>query len=94
MVHLHEKTIKGHAYWYLRETQWKNGKSRVIWQKYLGTVEKIKEVFENTEKTSSVKVSSFEYGKTATLMKICKELEFCECVNQNVTKKNRRINSW
>lgn len=87
MVHLHKKTIKGHAYWYLRETEWKTGKSRVIWQKYLGTVEKIKEVFENTEKTTSVKVSSFEYGKTAAIMKICKELEFCECVNQNVTKK-------
>ncbi len=42
---LHKKTIKGHAYWYLRETEWKTGKSRVIWQKYLGTVEKIKEVF-------------------------------------------------
>jgi transposase len=87
MVHLHKKTIKDHTYWYLREIQRKNGKPKVIWQKYLGTAEKIKEVFENTEKTTSVKVSSFEYGKTAAIMKICKELEFCECVNQNVTKK-------
>lgn len=88
MVHLHKKTLKGHNYWYLRETQWINGKSTVIWQKYLGSAEKIKEVFENIEKTPSVKVSSFEYGKTAAIMKICKELEFCECVNQNVTKKD------
>jgi transposase len=87
MVHLHKKIIKGHSYWYLRETQWINGKSEVIWQKYLGTVEKIKEVFESSEKNTSVKVSSFEYGKTAAIMKICKELEFCECINQNVTKK-------
>jgi transposase len=50
-------------------------------------VEKIKEVFESSEKNTSVKVSSFEYGKTAAIMKICKELEFCECINQNVTKK-------
>ncbi len=87
MVHLHKKIIKGHAYWYLREIQRENGKPRVIWQKYLGTVEKIKEVFEKAEKTTTVKVSSFEYGKTATIMKVYKELEFCECVNQNVTKK-------
>ncbi len=43
MVHLHKKTIKGYAYWYLREIQRKNGKPRVIWQKDLGTVEKIKQ---------------------------------------------------
>ncbi|MCX9076059.1 MAG: IS1634 family transposase [Candidatus Methanoperedens sp.] len=88
MVHFHKKKIKGNEYWYLRETQWIDGKSRVIWQKYLGTMEKIKEVFELNEKLPSIKVSSFEYGKTAALLKISEELEFCQCVNQNVTKKD------
>jgi transposase len=87
MVHFHKKEIKGNDYWYLRETKWIDGKSKVIWQKYLGTIEKIKEVFEHEEKAPSVKVSSFEFGKTAAILRISEELEFCKCVNQNVTKK-------
>jgi transposase len=87
MVHFHKKEIKGNEYWYLRETKWIDGKSKVIWQKYLGTIEKIKEVFEHEEKVPSVKVSSFEFGKTAALLRISEELEFCQCVNRNVTKK-------
>ncbi|MFU8767489.1 MAG: IS1634 family transposase, partial [Candidatus Methanoperedens sp.] len=87
MVHFHKKEIKGNDYWYLRETKWIDGKSKVIWQKYLGTIDKIKEVFERNEKVPSVKVSSFEFGKTAAILRISEELEFCQCVNQNVTKK-------
>jgi transposase len=87
MVHFHKKEIKGNEYWYLRETKWIDGKSKVIWQKYLGTIDKIKEVFEHEEKLPSVKVSSFEFGKTAAILRISEELEFCQCVNQNVTKK-------
>jgi transposase len=87
MVHFHKKEIKGNDYWYLRETKWIDGKSKVIWQKYLGTIDKIKEVFEHQEKVPSVKVSSFEFGKTAALLRISEDLEFCRCVNQNVTKK-------
>jgi transposase len=71
---------------YIR-TKWIDGKSKVIWQKYLGTIEKIREVFEHEEKVPSVKVSSFEFGKTAAILRISEELEFCQCVNQNVTKK-------
>lgn len=87
MVHFHKKEIKGNDYWYLRETKWIDGKSKVIWQKYLGTIDKIKEVFEHEEKLPSVKVSSFEFGKTAAILRISEELGFCQCVNQNVTKK-------
>jgi transposase len=87
MVHFHKKEIKGNEYWYLRETKWIDGKSKVIWQKYLGTIEKIKAVFEHEEKVPSVKVSSFEFGKTAAVLRISEELGFCQCVNQNVTKK-------
>jgi len=87
MVHLHKKKIKGNDYWYLRETKWIDGSSKVIWQKYLGRIEKIKEAFEHQENIPSVKVSSFEFGKTAAILSISKELEFCQCVNQNVDKK-------
>jgi transposase len=87
MVHLHKKKIKGHEYYYLRETRWIDGKSKVVWQKYLGNLEKIKEVFERDQELPPMKVSSFEYGKTAAFLKISDELGFVDSVNRNVSKK-------
>lgn len=87
MVHLHKKKIKGHTYYYIRETRWIDGTSKVIWQKYLGNVEKILKVFNQYGQAPSVRVSSFEYGKTAAFLKINDELGFVESVNRNTSKK-------
>ena len=87
MVHLHKKKIKGYEYYYLRETRWIDGKSKVIWQKYLGSIEKIKEVFEREQELPLVKISSFEYGKMAALLKTSDELGFVDSINQNVSKR-------
>lgn len=86
MVHLHKKKIKGRTYYYIRETRWVDGTSKV-WQKYLGSVEKIREVFERCGQAPSVRVSSFEYGKIAAFLKISDELGFVESVNRNTSKK-------
>ncbi len=87
MVHLHKKKIKGRTYYYIRETRWVDGTSKVIWQKYLGSAEKILKVFERSGQAPSVRVSSFEYGKTAAFLKINDELGFVESVNRNTSKK-------
>ena len=87
MVHLHKKKIKGHTYYYIRETRWVDGTSKVIWQKYLGSAEKILKVFERSGQSPSVMVSSFEYGKTAAFLKVSEELNFVESVNRNTSKK-------
>ena len=46
MVSLKKKIIKGHIYWYAVEMARVDGKPKQIWQKYLGTAEKIVELKE------------------------------------------------
>jgi len=87
MVHLHKKKIKGHTYYYIRETRWVDGTSKVIWQKYLGSAEKILKAFEHSGQAPSAKVSSFGYGKIAAFLKTNEELGFVESVNRNISKK-------
>lgn len=43
MEYILKKRIKGRTYYYLAEAQRVNGKPRIVWQKYLGTADKIKE---------------------------------------------------
>ena len=41
MPYILKKRIKGRTYYYLAETQRVRGKPRIVWQRYLGTAEKI-----------------------------------------------------
>ena len=52
MVHLHKKKRNGRAYYYLREIAWVDGKPKVVWQKYVGTAERIRELVEASERES------------------------------------------
>jgi len=87
MVSLKKKTIKGHTYWYAVEMARVNGKSKQIWQKYLGTAEKIVELKEKAAELPHIKLKSFQYGKTAALLSISDELNFIETVNKHTNKK-------
>ncbi len=66
MVHLHKKKIKGHTYYYIRETRWVDGTSKVVWQKYLGSAEKILKILERSGQAPSVRIG-FEYGTVASI---------------------------
>lgn len=41
MAYITRKKIKGITYYYAEHREWKDGKSRRKWQKYLGTADKI-----------------------------------------------------
>jgi len=49
MVSLKKKMIKGHTYWYAVEMARVDGKPKQVWQKYLGTAEKIVELKEKSD---------------------------------------------
>ena len=70
MVPLRKKNIKGHIYWYAIEMARVDGKPRQVWQKYLGTAEKIVELKERATGLPHIKLTSFQYGKTAALLAI------------------------
>lgn len=88
MVSLKKKNIKGRTYWYAVKMARVNGKPKQVWQKYLGTAEKIVELKEKATKLPHIKLKSFQYGKTAALCAISDELNFIEIVNKHTDKKN------
>ena len=87
MVSLKKKKLKGHIYWYAVEMARVDGKPKQIWQKYLGTAEKIVELKEKAAELPHIKLKSFQYGKTAALLSISEELNFIEIVNKHTNKK-------
>lgn len=90
MPYILKKRIKGHTYYYLAETQRVQGKPRIIWQKYLGTAEKIQKRFEGMKAEESIaEIETFELGSIAAIEAIEKELGFEEIVDRIVPKRNQ-----
>lgn len=71
--------------YYLSRKKWVNGKKKRVWQKYLGTAETIEKTYNEYEKY--VKFKTYEYGRTAALMKVAEELNFKDIVNKHTNKK-------
>ena len=87
MVSLQFKIQKGRKYWYVVKSERVNGKPKIVWQKYIGTAEKILELKERSENLPHLKLKSFQYGKTAALPSVAEELNFVETVNKHTNKK-------
>ena len=64
-----------------------DGKPKIVWQRYIGTAEKILELKEQSENLSHLNLKSYQYGKTAALLSIADELNFIETVNKHTNKK-------
>jgi transposase len=80
MASLTKKIISGQAYYYLRETAWVEGRSKVVRTKYLGRVEDIERRLEQTAEPKAVVVRSF--GAVAAALKIASELELAEAIDR------------
>jgi len=85
--YLEKKKVKGITYYQLVKKARIDGKVKLIWSKYLGSAENIQKVYDQVENQTSLQIKSFEYGRTAALMKIAEELNFIEIVNRHTTKK-------
>lgn len=80
MASLTKKIISGRAYYYLRETAWVEGRSRVVRTKYLGRVEDIERRLEQTTEPKAVVVRSF--GAVAATLKVATELELADAIDR------------
>ena len=80
MASLTKKVISGRAYYYLRETAWVEGRSKVVRTKYLGRVEDIERRLEQTADPKAVVVRSF--GAVAAALKIARELELADAIDR------------
>ena len=69
--YLEKKIIKGNTYYQLVRKTRIDGKVKRVWSKYLGTPETIEKVYDGYEEQTSLQLTSFEYGRTAALVKRC-----------------------
>ena len=54
MASLIAKKIRGHTYYYARESKRLNGKPKIVWQKYLGRADDIISAFPRTAQSPPV----------------------------------------
>ncbi len=73
--------------YYLVRKKRVDGKMKRVWQKYIGPPETIEKVYDEYENYASTRFKSFEYGRTAALMKVAEELNFVDIVNKHTNKK-------
>jgi len=89
MAYILKKRIKGRTYYYLAESQRINGNPRIVWQKYLGTADKIKEKLLESKKEHIEDISTFEIGSLAAIESIEREMNFLKIVDEIVPKRNQ-----
>ena len=90
MAYLTHKIINGRKYFYAEECKRVNGKPKRVWQKYLGTIDKIISAA-NLEKTRPDFAEIFELGCSAAYLNIIKDYKIIETINDLFTKREQGI---
>ena len=80
MVHLTRKTRKGHVYLYLEERARIDGKSRRIWQKYLGREDKLKELSISFA-PQKLEYQTMNFGVSAALLQVARKIGLVEVID-------------
>lgn len=89
MATIIKKIKKGKPYYYAVESGRVDGKPRITWQKYLGTVEGIVKMAEGAEPESPREVDIFELGGVAALYGIAQRLGLSELIDEVVPKREQ-----
>ena len=89
MAHLHKKMKKGRPYYYVRETARVNGKSKVVNQVYLGSVERILSMALGKSEGDLSKIKSQEYGSLFMANLVEKKVGTVDIIDSIVQKKGK-----
>jgi len=84
-----QKVISGRTYWYLGENRRIDGKTKRVWQKYLGTADKLKQTLEEGFKPQNIE--TMEFGLVASLLCLEEELKFVKIINKIIPKRNQGL---
>lgn len=90
MAYITKKKIKGKLYYYAEHREWKDGKSRRIWQKYLGSIEKIMDAIEGKDVTPAYSLV-FEFGAIAAYLSIAEQINLVENIDSMLPKRSQGI---
>ena len=92
MAYIIRKKIKTNTYYYLVESKRINGKPKFVWQKCLGTTEKIKKLYSEQEigqRIKPKKVAYLEFGAIAAFYEIQKRVSLMKIFNKYCKKRNQ-----
>lgn len=93
MASLHKKRIGKNVYWYARECKRIDGKPKIVWQQYLGRADAILDAVRGAESgkeaPSQKEVRNYEFGASAAVYDLLRELDFEAIVDRHVPKRGR-----
>ena len=89
MASIIKKIKKGRPYYYAAECKRVNRKPRIVWQKYLGTVEGIVARAKGARPAKPKEVVVFEAGGVAALLGIAQRLGVMHLINELVPKREQ-----
>lgn len=89
MATIIRKTKKGRPYYYAVESQRVDGKPRIVWQKYLGTLESILQRAERSSPSAPKEAVIFQLGGPAALLGIAQRLELEGVIDRVVAKRDQ-----
>jgi transposase len=89
MAHLHKKMKKGRPYYYVRETARVNGKSKVVNQVYLGSVERILSMALGKSEGDLSKIKSQEYGSLFMANLVEKKIGIVDIIDSIIQKEGK-----
>jgi len=89
MASIVKKIKKGRPYYYAVQSGRVNGKPRIVWQKYLGTVDAIVRRAEDAKPPAPSEAVIFEAGGVAALLRIAQRLGVVELIDEVVPKREQ-----
>lgn len=89
MASIIKKIKKGRPYYYAAESKRVNGKPRIVWQKYLGTIDAIVERAEKSKPAKPKEAVIFEAGGVAAFLRIAQRLGLIDLVDEVLPKRDQ-----
>jgi len=89
MATLQQKTSHGQKYWYIVESRRVNGKPRPVVLAYLGKADTLLERLQQLNEPCAVK--SYAHGAVAALLRVARELNLVQTINQHVHAKRKHF---
>jgi transposase len=89
MASITKKIKKGRPYYYAVQSKRIDGRPRIVWQKYLGTIEAIVNRAEECKPPKPKHTVIFEAGGIAALLRITQRLKLLELINEVSPKREQ-----
>jgi len=89
MASITKKIKKGHTYYYAVECKRVDGEPRIVWQKYLGTLDAIVKRADDSKPPKPKHTVIFHAGGVAALLRITQRLEILDLINEVSPKREQ-----